>query len=302
MQDIIPPCVIKYGGTLTTAPCVRQMNDKRKFWHNSQLDVSLLRAYHREYAYPRHGHDHYVICLIEQGVQSFTHKGTKYVTPPSGLILINPGVVHTGEPASERGFQMRSIYPTLAHMQTAVHQLTGRHNAIPYFRDVRLDDPAATHSVWALHEALSQNGDPLEVESRFIATLAQLIKRFGEVRPVERPLGQEHTAVQQAKAYLEDHFDQPISLSDLADHVALSPYYLLRVFHAEVGLPPHAYLQDVRVRRAQRLIELGQPLADVALAVGFSNQSHLTRRFKRTVGVTPGHYAGQIQAPHGSQS
>ena len=276
------------------------MNEKRKFWHNSQLDVSLLRAYHREYAYPRHGHDHYVICLIEQGVQSFTHQGTKYVTPPSGLILINPGIVHTGEPASDGGFQMRSIYPTVEHMQTAVHQLTGQHNAIPYFRDVRIDDPATTHSVWALHEALSQNGEPLETESRFMATLAQLIKRYGEVRPVERPLGQEHTAVEQAKTYLEDNFARPISLSDLADHVALSPYYLLRVFHAEVGLPPHAYLQDVRVRRAQRLIELGQPLADVALAVGFSHQSHLTRRFKRIVGLTPGHYAGQIQMPHGS--
>lgn len=277
------------------------VNDRRKFWHHSQLDVRLMHAFHRDYAYPRHGHDHYVICLIEQGVQSFTHKGTKYVTPPNGLILINPGIIHTGEPASEQGFQMRCLYPTVAHMHTAVHQLTGRHNAIPYFGEVRIDDPAATQNVWALHHALSHNGDPLEVESRFIATLAQLVKRYGEVRPQERPLGQEHTAVQRAKTYLEDHFDQPISLSDVADHVALSPYYLLRVFHAEVGLPPHAYLQDVRVRRAQQLIENGQPLADVALSVGFSNQSHLTRRFKRIVGLTPGHYAGQIQAHHGSQ-
>ncbi|MCB0032661.1 MAG: AraC family ligand binding domain-containing protein, partial [Anaerolineales bacterium] len=86
--------------------------DQRQFWHNPQLDVSLMQAYHVEYAYPRHSHDYYVICLIERGVQSFTMQGSKYVTPPRGLILINPGVVHTGEAATEQGFQMRCIYPT----------------------------------------------------------------------------------------------------------------------------------------------------------------------------------------------
>jgi len=271
------------------------VNDRRKFWHNPRLDVSLLHAFHREYAYPRHGHDHYVICLIERGVQSFTLKGTKYITPPSGLILINPGIVHTGEPATEQGFQMRSLYPTEKHMQTAVQQLTDRHNAIPYFRDVRIDDAAATHSVWALHQALIDGTNPLEIESRFIATLAQLINQYGEVRRVERPFSQEREAVRRAKQYLEENYAQRISLSDLAEQVALSPYHLLRVFHAEVGLPPHTYLQDVRIRRAQRLIELGHTLADAALTVGFSSQSHLTRRFKQIVGVTPGQYASQIQ-------
>ena len=277
------------------------LKEQRKFWHHPQLDIGLLHAVHVEYAYPRHSHDHYVICLIERGVQSFTHKGTKYVTPPSGLILINPGIVHTGEAATERGFQMRSIYPTTDHMETAVHELTGRHRTLPYFRDVRIDDPTATRSVFALHDALTNGSSPLEYESRFITTLAQLIGRYAELRPAERPLGSERHAVQQARHYIETHFAEPISLSDLAKHVALSRYYLLRVFCAEVGMPPHAYLQDVRVRRAQRLIELGNPLAEVAFAVGFSSQSHLTRRFKQIVGVTPGQYAGQIY-PNGEGS
>lgn len=274
--------------------------EQRKFWHNPQLGISLLQAIHVDYAYPRHSHDHYVVCLIERGVQSFTLKGTRYVTPPSGLILINPGMVHTGEAATAQGFQMRSMYPTIAHMQTAVYELTGRHNTLPYFRDVRIDDPIATRSVFALHHALTTGADPLEYESRFIATLAQLIKRYGELHPAERPLSNERRAVRQVRHYIEAHFAQRISLSDLAAHVTLSPYYLLRVFRAEVGVSPHAYLQDVRVRRAQQLIELGKPLAEVSFAVGFSSQSHLTRRFKQFIGVTPGQYAGQIQQNRGA--
>lgn len=271
-----------------------QVKEQRKFWHNPQLDVSLLHAFHVDYAYPRHSHDHYVVCLIERGVQSFTHKGTKYVTPPSGLILINPGVVHTGEAATTQGFRMRSLYPTTAHMQSAVYQLTGRHQAVPFFKDVRVDDPAATRSVFALHSALTNHVNPLECEARFITTLAHLIKRYAEIRLDEPSPGNERRAVKQVRRYIEAHFSERISLNDLAELVAFSPYYLLRVFRIEVGMPPHAYLQDVRIRRAQRLIELGKPLADVAFEVGYSSQSHLTRRFKQIVGLTPGQYAHQI--------
>ena len=273
-----------------------QTQEYRQFWYHSQLDISLLQAYHVDYAYPRHSHDHYVICIIEWGVQSFTLKGTKYITPPSGLILINPGMVHTGEAATEYGFHMRSLYPTVAHMETAVYELTGRHQAPPFFGDVRIDDPILAHSLSNLHRALINDESRLESESHFWATLTQLIKQYGETRAMERPLGNEHHAVQRARHYIEAHFAEPISLQKLAHEVALSPYYLLRVFHAEVGMPPHAYLQDVRIRRAQRLIELGKPLAEVTFAVGFSSQSHLTRRFKQIVGTTPGQYATQVQS------
>ncbi len=274
---------------------MKQLEERHKFWHNPQLDLSLLHARHVEYAYPRHTHEEYVICLVEWGVQSFTHKKTKYVTPPSGLIFINPSVVHTGEPASTQGFQMRSIYPSVAHMQSAIYELTGRHYAgVPYFKEIRVDDSAATQQVFALHEALTNDISSLEIESRFITTLGYLIKRYGDIYGTAQQLGQERRAVQEVRHYLEAHFAERVTLSDLAQQVALSPYYLLRVFQAEVGMPPHAYLQDVRIRRAQRLIELGHSLVDVAFAVGYSSQSHLTRRFKQIVGVTPGQYAAQV--------
>lgn len=271
------------------------MKEERRFWRNEQFNLGLMHATHVDYAYPRHSHEEYVICLVERGLQSFTMKGTKYVTPPSGLILINPSVVHTGEAATEYGFQMRSLYPSMAHMQSAVFELTGKHGSIPFFRNVRVDDVDATQSVFALHQLLTSRNDPLECESQFLSTFALLIKRYAEIRPVEQRLGNEHHAVQQARCYIETHYAERISLTDLANHVALSPYYFLRVFRKAVGLPPHAYLQDVRIRQAQRLIERGRPLTDVAFDVGFSSQSHLTRCFKRFVGVTPGRYAGEFR-------
>jgi AraC-like DNA-binding protein len=211
------------------------------------------------------------------------------------MILINPGAVHTGEAADENGFEMLSLYPTMSHMQNAVFELTGRHRASPFFTEVRIDHPWVIDSVLALHKSLTQETSPLECESRFIWTLAQLIKRYADIRFDEPQPGQERKAVQRARRYIDERFAQGINLAQLAEHVSLSPYYLLRVFRAEVGMPPYAYLESVRIRQAQRLIEAGNPLAEVAVEVGFSSQSHLTHRFKQIIGVTPGQYAQQLR-------
>ncbi|MBC7949447.1 MAG: AraC family transcriptional regulator [Chitinophagaceae bacterium] len=271
-----------------------QTNEWTKIWHNAQLDLRLLQAHYIQHTYPRHSHDYYVICLIERGRQSFTHRGTKHLTPPGGVILINPGAVHTGEAVDEQGFEMRSLYPTTSHMQMAVFEMTGRHRALPFFNDVRVDNPWAMNSILALHKAMSQGASTLECESRFIQTLAQLIKRYADIAFTEGQLRKEKKAIQQSCRYIDECFAQGVTLNELAQHVALSPYYLLRVFRAEVGMPPYAYLESVRIRHAQQLIETGKPLAEVAIEVGFSSQSHMTRRFKKIIGVTPGQYAQRV--------
>jgi AraC-like DNA-binding protein len=272
-----------------------QTKEWTKIWHNTQLDVGLLQAFYVDHAFPRHSHDYYVIGLVKRGFQTFTHKGTQHFTPPGGAMLINPGAVHTGEAADEKGFEMLCLYPTIFHMQSAVFELTGRHQALPFFTEVRVDRPWLTDSILALHRALAQETNALECESRFTWTLAQLIKRYADIRFDEQRLGQERKAVQQARRYIDECFAQGINLTQLAEHVSLSPYYLLRVFRAEVGMPPYAYLESVRIRQAQRLIEAGKPLAEVAVEVGFSSQSHLTQRFRQIIGVTPGQYAQQLR-------
>jgi AraC-like DNA-binding protein len=272
-----------------------QSHEWAKISHNPRLDVGFLHAYYVEHAYPRHSHDYYVISLIERGRQSFTHKGIKHVTPPGGVILINPGEAHTGEAADSQGFELRSLYPTISHMQMAVAELAGRERAMPFFRDVRVDHRWATNSVSSLHKAMSQSASALELESRFVWVLAGLIKRYADITLTEKEPGREKQAVSQARRYIEEHFTRGVSLNELAQHVGLSPYYLLRVFSAEVGMPPYAYLESVRVRYAQRLLENGRPLAETAIEAGYSSQSHMTRHFKKIIGATPGQYAQQMR-------
>jgi AraC-like DNA-binding protein len=85
-----------------------------------------------------------------------------------------------------------------------------------------------------------------------------------------------------------------VTIDELAREAGLSAFHLIRVFRASFGLPPYRYLELVRIRHARRLIRRGWPLAQVVHATGFSDQSHLTRHFKRVVGVTPGGYARAV--------
>ncbi|HEU5088446.1 MAG TPA: AraC family ligand binding domain-containing protein, partial [Roseiflexaceae bacterium] len=132
-----------------------------RMWHHHGLNIRLLHASHVQHAYSRHSHDYYVVCVIESGLQSFSHGGATHKTPPGGVILINPGAAHTGEPADRRGFVMRSLYPTSAHLEAVYADLTGRAARLPSFRQVRIDDRYARDRIVGLHRALADNAPAL---------------------------------------------------------------------------------------------------------------------------------------------
>ena len=89
-----------------------------------------------------------------------------------------------------------------------------------------------------------------------------------------------------------ERLGEAVRLHELAAAVGLSPCYFLRIFRHATGMPPHAYLNQMRLERARILLRAGEPAAQVAAALGFADQSHLIRRFKSTFGVTPGRYGG----------
>src|SRR5258706_11400777 len=97
-------------------------------------------------------------------------------------------------------------------------------------------------------------------------------------------------SVIQAMKYIHDNYPNDVRLADIAGAAHLSPYHLTRVFKKATGVSPHRYLVQVRVNSARSLLTAGagdRSLAEIASAVGFADQSHLTRHFKRMLGMTP---------------
>lgn len=202
--------------------------------------------------------------------------------------MIHPGELHTGGPLGAQGWRYRALYPDTALIAQTVTEMGGRCHALPFFREPVIDDADLFREFSHMHQALEADAPLLERESRLIAALSRLIERYADPVQRVRPLKPEHHAVAQIVDYLHDNLPDNIRLEELACLTRLSKYHLLRVFRDEMGLPPHAFLNQLRIDRAKSLLLDGAPPADVAAQVGFADQAHLTRLFKRTVGVTPG--------------
>ena len=162
-------------------------------------------------------------------MQSFTYRKTKHITPAGGIILLNPGDGHTGEPADDNGFEYRALYPTLSHMEDAIYELTGRYQSIPFFPNVRVDDLELTQCTRELHQSLVSDKPPIECESLFLWVLTNFIHRYADMHPPEQVIMKERYAVKKACEYINGNFSQGISLTELAHYVGLSRYYLLRL-------------------------------------------------------------------------
>jgi len=251
--------------------------------------VTLMRASFADHAFERHSHDCFAIGITTFGVQSFRCKGARYNSQVGDFVLFNPDEDHDGNRGTDEGFRYTIWYVPDDFVSSCLAvedgPPAGRYFASPHVADRRMAGAFAKLSA-SLTETPSES---LRVESVMRGFLAALLSRHGE-RPEPTAASPRDVGVAtlaRVRDYIRTYYQRDITVSDLAAVAGLSRAHLTRAFSAAYHTPPHVYLNAVRIVRAQALIRLGVPLATVALECGFADQSHLTRRFKGSVGVTP---------------
>jgi AraC-like DNA-binding protein len=266
--------------------------ESARYWRHAAVPgVDLLRARFVTHRYSRHAHETFTLGLIEAGVEEFEYGGSLLRAGRGGVALLNPEVVHTGHAAGPAGWAYRVLYPAV-DVVTGVAAELGWPRATPFFPETVVYDERRARLLLAAHVA-AERGDRLASSSLLRAGLAGLLLAHARPAPRGRPPGaiqRASNAVATSRDLLAERMTDPPSLDDLAQATGMSPFALLRAFRSETGLPPHAYLNQLRVRLARRLLDDGLAPAMVAAEAGFADQAHLTRHFKRVVGVPPGAY------------
>jgi AraC-like DNA-binding protein len=263
-----------------------------RYWRHAEVPgVDLLRARFVTHAYTRHAHETYTFALIESGVEEFEYGGSLLRAGQGGVALLNPEVVHTGQAGTPAGWAYRVLYPGVGLVAGVAAEM-GWPRGTPSFPETVVYDPRSARLLRAAHIA-AEHGDPLASSSLLRAALAGLLR--AHARPGDRggPApgpGGAPAAVRAVRDLLAGRLADPPSLDDLARDQGMSPFALLRAFRAETGLPPHAYVNHLRVRLARTLLDDGVAPAEVAARAGFADQAHLTRHFKRVMGVPPRAY------------
>lgn len=254
-----------------------------KFWLRG--GVEHLYANYVTHAFTPHTHEGYVIAAVEGGVEGFRYHGAGHHATPGCLIFINPGEVHTGYAETAKGWRYRVLYPEVETVVDAVAAVYGV-KRVPYFPQAVVYDPDLAARVWRYQQFSECEGDSARNEA-FLELIACAVTRYADGSFRSGKVVKESGAVQQIRDYLEACMSANVPLADLADLTGLSTYAVLRTFRRQTGLTPHTYQVQRRVENAKKRLQNGEAIALVATETGFFDQSHLTKHFKRIVGVTP---------------
>ena len=207
----------------------------------------------------------------------------------STVSLLPPHVVHDGRPGRSGGYRKRAIY---LEPEVIGEDLIGRAVDQPAIPDADLRDRGV-----AAQRRAGCVDDAFEAETRLAFVVERIRAAYGATVQVASDDGPNDLA-EAFRAYLDDRLFASVTVAGAATELGASPTRLTRAFVAAFGITPHAYVVARRLDAARDRILDGQPLATVAADVGFFDQAHLTRRFKRFLGVTPGRFAAS--APSGS--
>jgi AraC-like DNA-binding protein len=269
-----------------------ETGDSAQYSRCSGLDgLEVMSARWVEHSFAPHMHDFYAISLNYGGRGAFDCRRELCDAAPGTCNLIAPGELHTGRATSGEGWVYRNLYIETPLMAALLRSLDWRGPSDVRFKSPLVADPVLAARLARVFASLAESGSLLQNESLLLSALARLItNHFARGHALNDP-GREHAAVLRIKDWLDANSEQNVSIHSLAGLVGLSPYYLVRAFHRQVGVPPHKYQTSVRVNRARKLLAGGAAISEVAYLTGFCDQSHLNRCFKRTLGVTPGKYA-----------
>ncbi len=133
----------------------------------------------------------------------------------------------------------------------------------------------------------------LYAETMVNALMVHLLQNYSARKPKIKQYinGLSQRQLTQVVEYIRNHLEQDLGLNELANLLHMSPHYFCHLFKQSMGMTPHQYIIQTRVNRAKELLLTRKySIAEVSLIVGFANQSHLNRYFKKFLGVTPGKF------------
>ncbi len=256
---------------------------------NPPYGAEVVHAYYVDHRFARHSHEHYVVGLVEEGVQRYTYRGATHTTPSGQTFFVNGDEPHTGEPATTHGYLYRTLCLDPENLRRMTWDVTNR-NELPYLAGAVVADNQLSVELGKFHRAVAANAGAMRCESFLLSAVRCLLERHAGNRRQVPAAGQDNWVVSQIRDFIEAHYSDNVSLTQLGVLTSRSPFHAARTFSKAVGLPPHAYLESVRIRHAREMLKSGMSLVDTALATGYPDQSHFTHRFRRFTGITPGQY------------
>jgi AraC-like DNA-binding protein len=257
--------------------------------------AEVLHARLVDYAYPPHCHDTWTVLIVDAGAIRYDLDSRHCGAARQTVAVLPPGVIHDGQAAPGTvGFRKRNLYLDAGFLPAGLIGAAVDHTTII--------DPQLRSAIAGVHDVLVADvadvanggddvaGDGLDAEGRLALVGERIAAHLGVAAEPATPTD-ERSLARRLRLLLDEHTVEPITLERAAAQLGRSVPHLVRSFTRQYGVSPHAYVIGRRIERARRQLLRGARPAEVATAVGFYDQAHLTRHFKRHTSTTPARYA-----------
>lgn len=259
---------------------------------DSGTGIESVHAHFRGHAYDPHDHDEALVGITQQGIQEFRCHRAVHRSTVGRVMLIEPGAVHDGHAPQDIGFTYAMLYLPQPWLAAKAQQLglPSESGIGAAFRNTIATDESLHAGIERAFFALHHGEARLARDQSLDALVTLLAQHVGPFGP-SASCSQEQ--VQRVRDLLHEQMTFDIGLDELAQQSGMDRFRLTRQFKRVYGQSPHAYLVRLRLRAARMLLAAGREPSQVALDVGFSDQSHLGQWFQRAYRMTPGSYQSQ---------
>lgn len=253
--------------------------------------IETIRAHFTGHAYDPHWHDSYLIGVTEQGIQQFNCRSKQQTCVPGTSFLLNPEEVHDGNAPSQDGFTYRMLFINPDFFQQRIRHLFVE---VPDNFELNISktlsqDGLLTASISSAFSAIHYQ-EPKIIQDFSLDQMMNQLTTYLTWRKKPQQNSKSIRTALLAQEILHANLSVNIGLIEVAETLQVDRFYLTRAFKDVFGLPPHAYLIQLRLVKARALLSQGENPADVANQLCFSDQSHLGRWFKRCYKFTPADY------------
>ncbi len=262
-----------------------------QFIRHPQLPhIELRMATDSRACYQTHTHDEYSFGVIDAGHALFTYGEQRTVLCPGMVVLMEPDMAHACNPDDQQAWSYRMLFVDAQWLHRSFLPFASGDGA----KRLKLAQhssraPAVYQALSRIADALVGGADALELDERLLGFISQhaLVPL-----PCATTCGADDAALHAVRALIDTRVENHLSLEELAQVGAWSAFQLIRKFKQAFGQTPHAYQIDQRLNIAKKLLKQGAGLADVAHQLGFADQAHFQRHFKKRHATTPGNYLG----------
>ncbi|MEJ2622172.1 MAG: AraC family transcriptional regulator [Candidatus Thiodiazotropha sp.] len=239
--------------------------------------------------YHPHLHEEFSFGVIDAGEAEYLNRDSRYSIKKGDTVTINPDEVHSCNPLQGK-WSYRMLFINSEWIRKLQCEILNQ-NLSHYqpFSNHLETDSVFFNSFDALFKQLMKDGNLLQSETLLIDFLERCFQAQKPAQP-EVNLSHDNQRLQQVKTLITEQLNHQLPLHYLAQQAGLSRYHFLRCFKHQYGLSPHAFLLDKRIEKAKKILQTGETILNTSLALGFNDQSHFQRNFKKRLAVTPKKY------------